>query len=81
MLKAGSRVFPMLRTLHIRQAGPSRFEVCDDDGEVMNVAADEARAVASAMFSADLMGQQGYHVRVLADHGGGIEEVYAVRRA
>jgi hypothetical protein len=45
------------------------------------VAADEARAVASAMFSADLMGQQGYHVRVLADHGGGIEEVYAVRRA
>ncbi len=70
-----------MRTLHILQAGPSNFEVRDDDGGLMGVAADEARAVTSAMFSADLMGQQGYPVRVVADHDGHSEEIYAVRRA
>jgi hypothetical protein len=32
------------------------------------------------MFSADLIGAQGYHVRVLAGRESGAEEVYAVRR-
>ncbi|MES2253485.1 MAG: hypothetical protein V4559_00440 [Pseudomonadota bacterium] len=70
-----------MRTLHILQAGPSNFEVRDDHGGLMGVAADEARAVTSAMFSADLMGQQGHPVRVVADHDGRREEIYAVRRA
>lgn len=70
-----------MRTLHILQAGPSNFEVRDDDGGLMGVAADEARAVTSAMFSADLMGQQGHPVRVVAEHDGRREEIYAVRRA
>ncbi len=70
-----------MRTLHILQAGPSNFEVRDDDGGLMGVAADEARAVTSAMFSADLMGQQGHPVRVVAEHDGRSEEIYAVRRA
>ncbi len=46
----------------------------------MGVATDEAKAVTSAMFSADLIGAQGYHVRVLAGLESGVEEVYAVRR-
>ncbi|HEY4078479.1 MAG TPA: hypothetical protein VGM26_16230 [Rhizomicrobium sp.] len=70
----------MLRTLHICQAGPSRFEVRDDAGAVMGVAPDEAKAVTSAMFSADRIGEQGHHVRVLAGCENGGEEVYAVRR-
>jgi hypothetical protein len=69
-----------IHTLLVRQAGPSRYEVLDNVGGVMGVAADEARAVTSAMFSADLIGQQGYAVRVIADHGGEVEEIYAVRR-
>ena len=78
--EGGETGFRMLRTLHICQAGPSRFEVRDDAGEVMGVAPDEAKAVTSAMFSADLIGAQGYHVRVLAGLESGVEEVYAVRR-
>ncbi len=70
-----------VHTLRVRQSGPSRFEVLDNAGGVMGVAADEARAMTSAMFSADLIGAQGFAVRVLADHDGEVEEVYAVRRA
>ena len=69
-----------MRTLHILQAGPSNFEVRDDTGGLMGVATDETKAVTSAMFSADLIGQQGFAVRVLADHDGRSEEIYAVRR-
>jgi hypothetical protein len=69
-----------MRTLHILQAGPSNFEVRDDAGGLMGVATDETKAVTSAMFSADLIGQQGFAVRVLADHDGRSEEIYAVRR-
>ena len=70
-----------VHTLRVRQAGPSHYEVLDNAGGVMGVAVDEAKAVTSAMFSADLIGQQGFAVRVLADHDGDVEEVYAVRRA
>ncbi|MEP6829578.1 MAG: hypothetical protein ABI963_04510, partial [Rhizomicrobium sp.] len=66
-----------MHTLRVRQAGPSRYEVLDDAGGVMGVATDESRAMTSAMFSADLIGQQGFPVRVLADHDGDVEEVYA----
>jgi hypothetical protein len=69
-----------VHTLRVRQAGPQRFEVLDDAGGVMGVAADEARAMTSAMFSADLIGQQGGSVRVVTDHDGGVAEVYSVRR-
>ena len=68
-------------TLHVRQAGPQRYEIRDEAGGLMGVAANEAKAMASAMFSADLIGQQGIAVRVVADHDGDVEEVYAVRRA
>jgi hypothetical protein len=71
----------MTRTLCIRQAGPASYEVRDDEGGLMGVAADEAKAVTSAMFSADLIGQHGIAVRVIADRDGDVEEVYAVRRA
>jgi hypothetical protein len=70
-----------VHTLLVRRAGLSRYEVLDNAGGVMGVAADEAKAMTSAMFSADLIGQQGFPVRVLADHDGDVEEVYAVRRA
>jgi hypothetical protein len=69
-----------VHTLRVRRAGPYRFEVLDDAGGVMGVAADEAKAMTSAMFSADLMGQRGGSVRVVADHDGGVAEVYSVRR-
>jgi hypothetical protein len=69
-----------VHTLRVRQAGPRRYEVLDDAGDVMGVTADEARAMTSAMFSADLIGQQGGSVRVMADHDGGMAEVYSVRR-
>ncbi len=68
-----------MRTLHIFQAGPSSFEVRDEAGGLMGVASDETKAVTSAMFSADLIGQQGYPVRVVSDHEGRSEEIYAVR--
>ncbi|MGZ5922021.1 MAG: hypothetical protein ACXWLT_09670 [Rhizomicrobium sp.] len=67
------------RTLRICQAGPATYEVRDDEGGLMGVAADEAKAVTSAMFSADLIGQHGISVRVVADRDGDVEEVYAVR--
>jgi hypothetical protein len=70
-----------MRTLHILQAGPSSFEVRDEMGGLMGVASDETKAVTSAMFSADLIGQQGHPVRVIAEHDGRSEEIYAVRRA
>lgn len=70
-----------MRTLHILQAGPASFEVRDEAGGLMCIASDETKAVTSAMFSADLIGQQGYTVRVVADHDGRSEEIYAVRRA
>ena len=70
-----------IHTLRVRQAGPQRFEVLDDAGGLMGVAADEARAMTSAMFSADLIGQQGGAVRVMADHDGGVAEIYSVRHA
>jgi hypothetical protein len=70
-----------VQTLRVRQAGPQRYEIRDEAGELMGVAANEAKAMASAMFSADLIGQQGIAVRVVADHDGDVEEVYAVRRA
>ena len=70
-----------MRKLHILQAGPASFAVRDEAGGLMGVASDEAKAVTSAMFSADLIGQQGYTVRVVADHDGRSEEIYAVRRA
>jgi hypothetical protein len=69
-----------VHTLRICQAGPQRFEIRDNNGGLMGVAANEAKAMTSAMFSADLIGQQGVHVRVVADHDGDVEEVYAVRR-
>ena len=67
-----------IHTLHVRQAGPQRFEVLDDTGSLMGVAADEAKAMTSAMFSADLIGQQGGSVRVVADHDGRVAEIYSV---
>lgn len=70
-----------VHTLRVRQAGPQRFEVLDDAGGVMDVAANEAKAMINAMFSADLIGEQGGSVRVVADHDGGVAEVYSVRRA
>jgi hypothetical protein len=73
--------FVVMRTLCVRQAGPTQYEVRDDEGGLMGVAADEARAVTGAMFSADLIGQHGIPVRVIADRDGDVEEVYAVRRA
>jgi hypothetical protein len=69
------------RTLCVRQAGPATYEVRDEEGGLMGVATDEAKAVTSAMFSADLIGQNGIAVRVVADRDGDVEEVYAVRRA
>jgi hypothetical protein len=69
-----------VHTLRVRQAGPRRFEVLDEAGGIMGVAADEAKAMTSAMFSADLIGQQGGSVRVVADCDGGVAEVYSVRR-
>jgi hypothetical protein len=73
----GARV----QTLRVRQAGPERYEIRDEAGGLMGVAADEAKAMSSAMFSADLIGQQGIPVRVVADHDGDVEEIYAVRSA
>ena len=71
----------MTRTLCVRQAGPATYEVRDDEGGLMGVAADETKAVTSAMFSADLIGQYGISVRVIADRDGDVEEIYAVRQA
>ena len=81
LMHRGLGSFAAMRTLCVRQAGPAKYEVRDDEGGLMGVAADEAKAVTSAMFSADLIGEHGIAVRVIADRDGDVEEVYAVRRA
>jgi len=68
--------FGTTRILRVRPAGIGVFEVRDDDGELLGTAADEVKAIWSAVVSADLMSERGFRVRVLSKRGEKFLEEY-----
>ena len=69
---------PFGRTRIFRVSSPERgrFDVRDDENDLLGSSNDEIRAIWSAVLAADLVSQRGYRVRVLVKRGDAFIEEY-----
>jgi len=74
-----SEPFGKTRILRVAPKGRERYEVRDDDDELLGIAADEVKAIWSAVLAADLVSESGYRVRVLVQRGDAFIEEYVAK--
>ena len=74
-----SEPFGKTRILRVAPKGRERFEVRGDDDELLGTAADEVKAIWSAVLAADLVSESGYRVRVLVQRGDAFIEEYVAK--
>jgi hypothetical protein len=74
-----SEPFGKTRILRVSPQGRDRFEVRGDDDALLGTAADEVKAIWSAVLAADLVSESGYRVRVLVQRGDAFVEDYVAK--
>jgi hypothetical protein len=74
-----SEPFGKTRILRVSSQGRDRFEVRGDDDELLGTAADEVKAIWSAVLAADLVSEKGYRVRVMVQRGDAFVEEYVAK--
>ena len=71
-----SEPFGKTRIFRVSSPERGRFEVRDDENELLGSSNDEVKAIWSAVLAADLVSQRGYRVRVLVKRGETFIEEY-----